>query len=264
MTTRRTFLGGALLGGAALVGGGSVAVAQSDEVPSSEGSSDETAPAPSSREGDPAGPVAVLRAAVETGRRLRRGEITQLGWQEEVERLLSACAPDHLARAVDLSRLRRRARPVARGASILRVPLFDSLNGDVGADMKVFFLRAGHSDPPHCHFNLVAAHVVLVGSFRVRHYARLTEDAASVALRPTHDRTIGPGQVTSISDHRDNAHWHLAQTDGVLLDVQQGRIDPSLPIRRRQMLDVDRGTSGPDGSLRAPKLSRGSALRRYG
>lgn len=248
MASRRDFLGGALLGGAGLIAGRSSASAQPSTSESASRSD----------------PVDALREAVRRGRQLRLGEITQLEWQDQVERILGGCDPEALARAVDLPALRRRARPVARGASILRAPLFASLDADEGADVKVFFLRAGRSDPPHCHFNLVAAHIVLQGDFRVRHYDRMEEDGELIALRPTRDRTIGPGRVTSISDDRDNAHWHLAQTDGVLLDVQQGRIDPSLPIRRRQMLDIDAAESRSDGALLARKLTRGAALRRYG
>ena len=146
----------------------------------------------------------------------------------------------------------------------MRVRTARPLLTEDGSDMKVFFFKKKRSDPPHCHFNLVAAHIVLEGRFRVRHYARVREEDGGVVLRPTHDRMIGPGDVTSISDDRDNAHWHYAETDGVLLDVQQGRIDPRIPIRRRQMLDLDAATPLSDDLVWAPHLTKGRALRQYG
>lgn len=207
---------------------------------------------------------AALREAVALGGALRRGEITQTGWQDRVAPVLRRRSVAELAAAIDLPALRARAARVVRGASILRVPLLDALDPDEGADVKVFFLRAGRSDPPHVHFNLVAAHIVLEGRFRVRHFSRLGEEDGGFRLRPSGDRELGPGELSSISDDRDNGHWHQALTDGVLLDVQQGRIDPTRPIRRREMIDPERARPLPDGALHARRLDRVTALRRYG
>ena len=241
MTSRRTFLEGALVGGiATLSGASSLASAQQTSA------------------------VETLRQAVDLGRRVRRGELSQTGWQDAVEPLLRSKTVTELSEAIDLRALRARARPVARGSSILRVPLFRRLGADEGADMKVFFFRAGRSDPPHVHFNLLAAHIVLEGRFRVRHFERVREQDDGFVLRAGRDRILGPGEVSSISDHRDNGHWHLAETDGVLLDVQQGRLDPSLPIRRREMIDPEGARPLADGSILSPRLGRNAALRRYG
>lgn len=146
---------------------------------------------------------------------------------------------------------------------MLRIPALEQLDHAEGAAMRVFFFRAGRTDPPHCHFNSVTAHLVLSGQFRVRHYERVREEARGFVLQPTRDRRLHPGDVTSISELRENAHWHEAITDGVLLDVEQGRLDPTLPIRRRQMIDP---TTHPaaDGSIFAPRLTTAEALRRFG
>lgn len=241
MATRRTFVAGALAGGLlSIVDRGGLAQSVGAE------------------------PVEVLRRAVHLGRRLKAGEITPARWQEAIDSTLRSCSVADFRAALDLDRLREEAGSVPRGASIIRAPFVRELGGAVGSDVKVFFLERGRSDPPHCHFNMVAAHIVLEGSFRVRHFERVREERGGVVLRPSGDRVIGPGELTSITDERDNAHWHLAESDGVLLDVQQGRLDPSVPIRRRQMLDVDRGVARADGTLLAPRLGRATALRRYG
>lgn len=205
-----------------------------------------------------------LGESMELCRRLRAGDITTLEWHARIAAAMQSSSVEELGRAVDIEGLRARVRGVRRGAVILRVPAARALCSEEGSDVKVFFVRAGRSDPPHCHFNMVAAHIVLEGRFRVRHFDRVREERGGVVLRPTHDSVVGPGEVTSISDTRDNAHWFLAETDGVLLDVQQGRLDPSLAIRRRQMLDIDGATPLADGSILAPHLDRYAALRRYG
>jgi hypothetical protein len=208
-------------------------------------------------------PASVLGSALMLGRRLRRGEITQTQWQDQIGPIMQGVTPDELAAAIELESLRARAPRVSRGMAMVPLPVVRTLEHDDGAAMRVFFFRAGRTDPPHCHFNSVTAHMVLAGRFRVRHYERLREEPGRFILRASRDRRIGPGELTSISEVRENAHWHEALTDGVLIDIEQGRLDPSIPIRRRQMLDP---TTAPlaDGTIVAPALSVSQALRRFG
>lgn len=238
--TRRGFLGRALLTGGLFAFSGRTlsAFAQSD-------------------------PSSALGAALLLGRRLRRAELTQTQWQDQIVPILQSVRPEELAAAVELETLRRRTPRASRGAATRSVPRLEDFEHDEGAAMRVFFFGAGRTDPPHCHFNSVTAHIVLAGEFRVRHYERLREEPGRFILRASRDRRIRAGDVTSISELRENAHWHEAITDGVLLDVEQGRLDPTRPIRNRQMLDP---TTAPlaDGTIVAPALSQSEGLRRFG
>lgn len=207
--------------------------------------------------------VAMLREALELGRRLRRKEITQLQWQDSIGPILRSATVEEIRDAIGLEMIRERTPRVRLGAAIQSVPLVARLNPDEGAAMRVFFLQAGRTDPPHCHFNQVTCHIVLAGKFRVRHFERLREVPGGFVLRPSHDRNIEIGDSTSISELRDNAHWHAAITDGVLMDIEQGRLDPSRPPRNRQMVDV-RTPPQADGSFLAPCLDKETALRRFG
>ena len=236
-TGRRTFLGAALASGTLALAGGRAAAQ--------------------------VGFYDMLRAAIALGRRLRRGEITPLDWQDAIGSTLRSCPADEIWDALRVEELRRRMPAPRRGASIVRVPLYEQLGAEEGGVMRLFFFEAGRGDPPHCHFNQVTAHIVLSGRFRVRHYERLREDPGGFVLLPSHDRVIDVGDVTSISELRDNAHWHHALTRGVLLDVEQGRLDPSIPIRRREMVDLE-GAPLADGSIAAPRIERARALRLYG
>lgn len=207
--------------------------------------------------------VVMLREALELGRRLRRGEITQIQWQDTIGSILRSASVEEIRDAIGLEMIKERTPRLRLGAAVQSVPLIGRLDPDEGAAMRVFFFGAGRTDPPHCHFNMVAAHIVLAGQFRVRHYERLREETGGFVLRSSHDRVIGVGDCTSISEQRDNAHWHAALTEGVLLDVEQGRLNPSLPIRRRQMLDLGVPPSA-DGSIMAKCLDRQTALHRFG
>ena len=121
----------------------------------------------------------------------------------------------------------------------------------------------GRANPPHAHDNMVSMHFVLRGRFRVRHYDRVRDEPAALVLRPTIDRIIGPGEATTISGERDNVHWHVAETDGVLLDV----LCAGLAERPTETHLVDPVRAEPlsDGLLRAPILPTVSeALERFG
>ena len=205
--------------------------------------------------------------ALARGRALREGRITPMDWQDQMPALLARVPVDAIARALDLPRLRRRARTVTRGCATLSLPYPTELGGDEGAAMRVFFFEAGRTDPPHVHFNSVTTHLVLEGRFEVRHWDRIREDArgsraTGFVLRETHDRAIGPGESTSISEPRDNGHWHRCLSRGVLLDLEQGRLDPSIPPRNRQMVDLS--AARREGEFFAPAITNALALRRYG
>lgn len=230
--------------------------------------------------------AAMLREAFAHGRAVREGTLSPTAWQDAMPGVLGRVSVEAIARALDLPRLRARARPVARGCATLALPFPDELGADEGAAMRVFFFEAGRTDPPHVHFNSVTTHLVLEGRFQVRHWDRVREQARDAArstrghstrahstrdhsmegagfvLRETHDRTIEPGESTSISEPRDNGHWHQCLSRGVLLDIEQGRLDPSIPPRHRQMVDLAAATR--EGEFFAPALSNTLALRRYG
>jgi hypothetical protein len=235
---RRAFLGGAFLGGTAAASLGLLA----------------------GRAGDvPVRAEDVLHDVLALGERVRLGAITQHEWRARIGDTLRGCSIAELWAHLDVDRFARHVPRSPRGAAIVRLPIAAHRS----AAMRLFFFEAGRADPPHCHFNQVTAHLVLAGEFRVRHFDRLGEERAGVVIRPTGDRSIGPGDTTSISDERDNVHWHHALTRGVLLDVEQGRLDPSCPSRSRQLLDPE-GPPRADGTILARRMSRLSALRRFG
>ncbi|MDP3275705.1 MAG: hypothetical protein Q8Q09_10955 [Deltaproteobacteria bacterium] len=208
-------------------------------------------------------PLSMLTDALRLGQRLRRAEITQTDWQEQIGPIMERVTVDELSAAITLEALRRRAPHVTRGTSVVVVPQLNTLPHDDGAAIRVFFFRAGRTDPPHCHFNSVTAHRVLSGRFRVTHWDRLSEEPGRFILRQTRVRTIGPGDLTSISEQRENAHWHEALTDGVLLDIEQGRLNPAIPPRSRQMVDTT-ARARPDGTIVARALTSREAHRRFG
>ncbi|MDI1477570.1 hypothetical protein [Polyangium sp. y55x31] len=205
----------------------------------------------------------VFLAAREASRALVEGRSSPATWQELVEQAFGGASPEEIARAIDVESLLARAPAASRGAAV--VPFSTSLPGEDRPRIvtKLFVLRAGRANPPHAHDNMVSVHYVLRGRFRVRHYDRVRDEPGGIVLRPTIDRVLGPGEATSISDERDNVHWHVAETDGVLLDVLCADLE-GRPTDTH-LVDPVRAEPLEGGLLRAPRLSTvGEALERFG
>ncbi|MDI1429723.1 hypothetical protein [Polyangium sorediatum] len=205
----------------------------------------------------------VFQAAREASQALAAGRVSPATWQDLVEHAFRGASPEEIARAIDVESLVARAPAAIRGAAV--VPFSPPLPEDEGPRIvtKLFVLRAGRANPPHAHDNMVSMHYVLRGRFRVRHYDRVRDEPGGIVLRPTIDRILGPGEATSISDARDNVHWHVAETDGVLLDVLCADLG-SQPTDTH-LVDPVHAEPLEGGLLRAPRFSTvGEALERFG
>lgn len=216
--------------------------------------------------GDPRRPsVAELLGGASTlGDRLARGVLTPRAWQTQMGWLFDAANPEALALALDLERLREEAPRVERGAGVIRVPASARLPASRVPPLKVFFFEAGRANPPHAHDAMVSMHLVLRGRFRVRHFERLEDTDEAIRVRPSIDRVLFPGEQTSISDTRDNVHWHLAHTRGALLDVPVTGLSSDRPTKTH-LLDPAGAVRGDDDSQWLPRLSGvEEALDRYG
>jgi quercetin dioxygenase-like cupin family protein len=205
----------------------------------------------------------VARRARDASQALAEGRISVAGWQGALEGIFAEVTPKELVESIDLDALVARAPEVTRGASVVQISPALPDSPHPGFATKLFVLREGRSNPPHAHDNMVSMHYVLRGRFRVRHYDRVRDEPDAIILRPTIDRVLGPGEATSISEERDNVHWHLAETDGVLLDVLRAGLGDR--PTKTHLLDPVRATPLEGGLLRAPRLTTvDMALERFG
>lgn len=205
----------------------------------------------------------VARRARDASQALAEGRIDAAGWQAAITAIFAGVSPQELVESLDLDALVARAPEVTRGASV--VTLSPDLPGGPlpGFATKLFVLRKGRANPPHAHDNMISMHYVLRGSFRVRHYDRIRDEPDAIILRPSIDRVLGPGEATSVSEAHDNVHWHLAESDGVLLDVLRAGLGDR--PTKTHLLDPVGATPLEGGLLRAPRLSTvDMALERFG
>ncbi len=205
----------------------------------------------------------VARRARDASQALAEGRIDAAGWQAAVTAILAEVSPREIIESIDLDAVVARTPEVTRGASV--VTLSPELPGGPmpGFATKLFVLRQGRANPPHAHDGMISMHYVLRGSFRVRHYDRIRDEADAIILRPSIDRVLGPGEATSVSEAHDNVHWHLAETDGVLLDVLRAGLGDKPTMTH--LLDPVNATPLEGGLLRAPRLPTvDMALERFG
>jgi quercetin dioxygenase-like cupin family protein len=242
--TRRAALGGLLAVGLASLAGAAVA---------------RRAVAASKRRGF----TEIVRRALVPSHALAEGRISQAAWQDELEAMFREISPEEITQSIDLDALLATTHQSPRGATA--VPLAVDLTGGPfpGFATKLYVLRAGRSNPPHAHDNMVSLHYVLRGRFRVRHYERVRDEPRAMILRPTLDRILGPGESTSISDERDNVHWHAAKSDGVLLDVMRAGLGDKRT--ETHLVDPVQAATLEGGLLRAPRIvTVDQALERFG
>ena len=131
---------------------------------------------------------------------LRRRTISPIDWQAHVERLLATVDLDDLLRYIDFERLTRALELPELGATTARVefPRLDGAPEPPQLYRKIFGLKRGRAIIPHGHRNMVSAHLVLRGEFHLRHYDRVEDQGHHLVIRPTIDRSAGPGEASSI------------------------------------------------------------------
>ena len=187
---------------------------------------------------------------------VKGGAIAQVEWQDRAEALFARVDPRDLMQLIDFERLARTARldRVAKTALPVNLPRVEGLPDELAFGDLFFALNPGNAVPPHGHLNMVTGFVVLQGRFRARHFDRLEDHPDHMLLVPTIDRTFLPGDASTISDHRDNVHWFLAEGErGYLFNVHVHHLDPAVDQHGRILVDP---TVAPlaDGRIRAPKI----------
>lgn len=197
---------------------------------------------------------------------LARGEMIPDQWRAEVE---------SLARAVDMAQLmaevgRARSSSVGRGLPTYPMKHAIAFRDEAGARRKLryavalFTFDRNNVVTPHAHRNMVSAHLVVEGAFRVRNFDRLRDEDGAIVIRPSLDETIGVGDVSTIGPARDNIHWFVPTSDrAATMDVIVSGLDREKPRYKIEAIDPVRATALPDGSLRAPILGFEEASRFY-
>jgi hypothetical protein len=208
-----------------------------------------------------------LKELVEMTKDLRGRKLTDLEFQAKMEDLYKRVDLQALVGLVKLDEIEARSKLPDNGALSRSTDLakVDGLPANLGFGKQVFGCKKGRSIVPHGHANMCTGFIVLKGKWHGRHYDRVETLTDHYVIKPTIDREFGPGEMSTISDHRDNVHWFRASSDvGYIFNVHVIGYDPQIKdASGRLYLDPD-GEKLSGGRIKAAKMTSEQCHKKYG
>lgn len=207
----------------------------------------------------------LLKRSDELSGLLRAEALTDSEWRTGLDDLFRQVPLDDLLSAIDFERMRAETGYAEKGVSTARLRSSDGSVRTLNFFSKLFAIDAGRAIIPHGHTNMVSAHMILGGRMRLRQYDQLERSSTDMLVRPSIDRIIGAGELSSIGEVQENVHWFLAEAPSHTLDFIVTGLDPdAAPSFDIFNLDMDAAHADPSGNLRVPVLDVETALRKYG
>jgi len=208
-----------------------------------------------------------LSELVEMTKDLRGQKITDLQFQTKMEDLYKRVPLPDLCTLIKLDEVEKKTKLPDNGAANLGFDLskVEGLPGNLGFGKQIFGCKKGRSIVPHGHANMCTGFIVLKGKWRGRHYDRVESHKDHYVIKPTIDRSFGPGELSTISDHKDNVHWFLSESDvAFIFNVHIIGYDKAIKeTSGRLYLDPD-GEKLAGGLIKAPKMTSADCHRKYG
>lgn len=211
--------------------------------------------------------VAWFKELNDLSREVKDHRLKQLDWQKQIEALYARVDLADLLRFIDFDKLAQDVDYPDHGARSLR-PKFAEVAGvptELVFGRQVFAMKPGRSVIPHGHNNMATAFLILRGNFQGRHYDRVADETDHLIIRPTVDRSFGPGGCSTVSDFKDNVHWFTAQNDvGFIFNIHVMEVNPSLGKRTGRVYVDPNGEKLKDGTIRARRVNYDEANKLYG
>jgi len=200
-------------------------------------------------------------------RELRDHKLKDTEFQAKMEELYRRIDLAELVKHVQLDKLAATTNLPNNGAASLPID-FTKIEGAPAKPAfgkQIFGTKKGRSVVPHGHSNMVTGFIVLRGEFHGRHYDRVESHADHYIIKPTIDRKFKPGEVSTISDHKDNIHWFKCDSDaGFIFNVHVTGYDPSIGDNSGRLYLDPEGEPLSGGLVKAKKMSSSECHKKYG
>lgn len=195
-----------------------------------------------------------------------RGELLSVEeWRSGIDQLFSQVHVQDLMHGIDFDRLASKIGFAELGVSTARINFGPGNHRQLSFLPKLFAVDTGRSIIPHGHANMVSAHLPLSGAFRLRQYDQVSRDEYALTIRPTVDRLVGAGDLSSIGEDDDNVHWFIAEKPSYTFDVIITGLDDEAEHNFEIFnLDIEAAEIKSDGLLSVPRMSVSDALEKYG
>lgn len=198
---------------------------------------------------------------------LKDRKLTDIEFQVKMEDLYKRVDLKSLCGLIKLEDVEKKTKLPDNGAANVGFDLskVDGLPANVGFGRQIFGCKKGRSIVPHGHANMCTGFIVLKGNWHGKHYDRLETLTDHYIIKPTIDRDFTPGELSTISDHKDNIHWFKSDSDvAFIFNVHIIGYDPKVKeASGRLYLDPD-GEKLAGGLIKAPKLSSADCHKKYG
>lgn len=198
---------------------------------------------------------------------LRQGKVETIEWQNHIESLLSRVDLNDLLAAIDYDRLAKTAVLPEDHESAEDVDLSRNkgLPSELSFSPYFYAMKKGRAIVPHGHRNMTSMHMMLKGQVHGRQFERVSDQGHYLTIKPTTDRILEVGAVTTVSDDRDNVHWFKALSEPVFMfNIGVFRLNPSKKFSGREYVDPLGGEKLKDGLIRARRLDVKEAYKLYG
>jgi hypothetical protein len=193
--------------------------------------------------------------------------VKDVEFQKSLEDLYGRVDLPALLKTLDFDRMAAGVNYPARGAKSLPVD-FKNVAGlptELVFGRQIFAMSKGRSVVPHGHDNMATGFLVLKGNLRGRHYDRVEDHKDHYVVRPTIDRTFVPAEYSTISDHKDNVHWFMAESDhAFIFNIHVNHTDPGNPKNPGRVYIDPNGEKLAGGLIKAPRITYGKANQLYG
>ena len=198
---------------------------------------------------------------------LKDRKFTDLEFQAKMEDLYKHVDLKSLCALIKLDDVEKKTKLPDNGAANVGFDLskVEGLPGNVGFGKQIFGCKKGRSVVPHGHINMCTGFIVLKGDWHGRHYDRLETAKDHYIIKPTIDRDFSPGELSTVSDHKDNVHWFVAKSDvGFIFNVHVIGYDPAIKDPGGRLYLDPEGEKLSGGLIKAMKLSSADCHRKYG
>ena len=198
---------------------------------------------------------------------LKGKKLTDLEFQAKMEDLYKRVDLKALCSLIKLDEVEKKTKLPENGAANVGFDLskVEGLPASVGFGKQIFACKKGKSIVPHGHANMCTGFIILKGKWHGKHYDRVETHADHYVIKPTIDREFEPGDLSTISDHKDNIHWFKSISDtAFIFNVHVIGYDPTIKDNSgRLYLDVE-GEKLAGGLVKAPKMSSAECHKKYG
>ncbi|HLW66553.1 MAG TPA: hypothetical protein VKS79_14660 [Gemmataceae bacterium] len=203
----------------------------------------------------------------ELSRDLKGRKLTDLEFQKKMEELYRKVNLAELVKHVELDKLAEKNNLPDNGAANWGID-FSKIEGAPAKLLfgkQIFAMKKGRSVVPHGHDNMCTGFIILRGEFHGRHYDRLEDNKDHYIITPTIDATFKPGEMSTISDHKDNVHWFKAASDtGYIFNVHVIGYDPNWPKPANRVYVDPEGEKLSGGKIKAMKMTSAACHKKYG